>query len=112
MTAWQIAGTTLLAAIFAVLLIWVGREARGHEWYDADCCSETDCREALPTEIEAVENGILIAPTGEVLDRLSTKVRPSHDGLWHICKSGGAYLIDGSPNLKGGTLCVYEPLAF
>ena len=81
--------------------------ARGHSWYDWECCAGNDCAPIPGSAVRATRGGyaVTIQP-GEhplVKDRAVTgfvayaDARPSGDGDFHACIVGGA--------LK----CLYQP---
>lgn len=72
-----------------------------HGLYPPECCSDKDCRPALPNEIEMLSDGrFRVLPTGETFTR--SQVRPSFDGNFHRC------LYDPS-NPESRTFCVLVP---
>lgn len=65
---------------------------RAHSWYPKDCCSDRDCwpmghdadaREPEPTIVP----GGYLTHDGFFVDERDT--RPSSDGRFHVCRSGG-----------------------
>lgn len=60
--------------------------ASGHGWYDAECCSESDCREVDDTDVVESADGVWKhLPTGKLFSK--DKVRPSKDSHFHVCIS-------------------------
>ena len=66
--------------------------ASAHSWYPSDCCSDRDCwpmghdddaREPDPTIVP----GGYLTHDGFFVDARNT--RPSLDGRFHVCRSGG-----------------------
>jgi len=88
---------TIWVAFTALTLSHV--KALPHSWYDADCCSETDCKPVPNEDVEEIEGGWKYLPTGvEFKDTAQKqKIRPSHDGRFHVCL--GQY--------SGAPLCIY-----
>lgn len=75
--------------------------AGAHDGYPPECCSDQDCRPALPGEIELLRDGRYhVVPTGETFARW--QVRPSFDSRFHRC------LYDRS-NPASRTFCVLVP---
>ena len=66
-----------------ILLVLLVSPARGHDWYDRDCCSNNDCKPiASCSEITEHLNG------GAKWDKYvfqKKNVRPSHDSKCHVC---------------------------
>lgn len=75
-------------------------EARTGRQYDAECCSDRDCREAAEGEVTLTAGGWLIRPTGEVIPMGDPRIRQSKDEHFHMC------II---PPGTGRTLCLYVP---
>jgi hypothetical protein len=85
--------------VLAVLAL--AGSALAHGRYPPECCSDHDCRPALPGEIEMMPDGrFLVVPTGEIFTR--SQVRPSFDGHFHRC------LYDPSKAVSR-TFCVLVP---
>lgn len=111
--------TFLLATTFIVAFHTLGRiSAPAHDaptgWsYDARCCNTTDCRPADGPEgprhhpiqiIETNEGYRVIKPNmqkPELIEWGSKKIRPSQDGLYHVCTYGGSDV--------SGVICIYVP---
>ena len=65
-----------------------------HSWYPLYCCSEHDCH---PVEGVVIEESFEGYQVGEDFAPRS-KVKPSQDGHYHICK------------LNGYVICFFVPL--
>lgn len=102
--------------VFACLLAFTGplaiaalieaRDARAHEamsgWtYDLACCSDHDCYEIAPAELEPIEDGWRIRATGDTIRVGDPRLRVSGDGHWHRCSLAG--------DRAATTLCLYVP---
>lgn len=75
----------LWIAILAVaLLINAISSARAHSWYDAECCSNQDCKPVVTEDVVEIEDGgWKYLPTGTVFRR--DQVKPSRDRHFHVC---------------------------
>lgn len=68
-------------------------------WYDGECCSETDCREIHPSDVEESRAGWRVKATGEIISKSQTK--RSGDEHFHRCTVGG--------DERAATRCLYVP---
>lgn len=94
--------TLLLAVCAFASLAW------SHDWYDAICCDDQDCRPAAPGEVVERDGGYLIRATGEHFPYKAARV--SQDSDFHVCQfttSSGAF-SQSVPVVK--TRCLYVPL--
>ena len=68
--------------LFLISLIFLlTAPVKAHEWYDRECCSNTDCRPiASCSEIEDLGKGQ--AKWGKYI---FDKVKPSQDNKCHVC---------------------------
>lgn len=70
--------------------------------YPPLCCSNQDCRQADPREVRETPDGYLLVTTGEVVPYLNYRVKPSPDGLFHVCQQAGNFD-------SGRILCLFAP---
>lgn len=112
-------GLFLLVAGAAIALVgvlfWLVSPGAAHAhdapsgWtYPLSCCSDYDCREVADAftpdaTVRVLErpDGYVISSTGEVIPMTSRKVRPSPDGVFHWCSTGGRD--------DGATICLFAP---
>lgn len=91
----------LYCIIWAVGLSLMAGKAYPHSWYDPACCSERDCA-PIPqgTKVEYAAGGYNVTlPGGSPIFFSQDKVKPSQDGLWHICINP----------VSGTRYCIYVP---
>lgn len=89
----RIMALCLIAFLAALMVATIAGAARAHEFYPWECCSDRDC---WPTGAgaDAKEPDPVAGPggwrlhDGTVVPYAST--RPSPDGRFHVCRSGGA----------------------
>lgn len=66
--------------------------ALGHSWYPYDCCSDRDCW-PMGEDADAREPDPKIVPGGYMTHDghfvAQKDTRPSRDGRFHVCRSGG-----------------------
>lgn len=98
MTRGYVAGLVIGLAFLFLGLVGL---ARGHGFFDPECCSDRDCYLVADDEITESADGFTIKTTGEFIDRRLAKVRMSPDGRWYRCSYGG--------DVKAGTICIYVP---
>lgn len=86
-------------------------DLRAHSWYPYDCCSDRDCW-PMGQDSDAREPDPTVVPggyrthDGHFIPQRDT--RPSRDGRFHICRSGGA--LDGKPIRPSQRLaCLFVP---
>lgn len=88
-----------IIALFTVpFLIALISIARGHGWYDPQCCSDTDCRPVHADEVIETERGWKHLPSGVEFTR--DMVKPSRDRHFHVC-------IGNKPHDRGRPYCIY-----
>lgn len=73
-----------------------------HSWYDAACCSQTDCEPVASEDVQEIDGGWLYRPTGNVFrDEGNIKrIRPSQDRNFHVC-------IGKHDWNMGKSMCIY-----
>jgi hypothetical protein len=103
----RIANVLLKITVLLLMLAALRAPTVAHEWYDRACCSERDCYEISPNEVEALENGDWrVKATGDVFSgphgRSMSKVRFSPDGQFHRCSWNGDRAMP--------SICLYVPL--
>jgi len=78
--------------------------AFGHEWYDNECCNDTDCSPVDPAEVQEHGDGsITFRHCNFPAD--STRIRWSHDSDFHVCIAPS-----GPENMSTGwCYCIYKP---
>lgn len=96
-----------LAACAVCWMTVLAGEARPHDapsgWtYPLLCCSNRDCRQAGDGEVRETAEGYLLVTTGEVVPYLNHRVKPSPDGLFHVCQQAGNFD-------SGRVLCLFVP---
>lgn len=69
--------------------------------YPSDCCSTTDCFPISEKDVTPTPVGWRIEATGELIEYHDKRVRPSGDGQYHRCSTGG--------DPKAETLCLFVP---
>lgn len=74
-------------------------DARAHDWYPYDCCSDKDCAPIAESAVQFTPAGWLVRRTGETIP--FDAVRTSPDGQFHLCSRGG------KPD--GKTICLFTP---
>lgn len=84
-------GCALIVMAVVGLRAWLP-PASAHSWYPNDCCSDSDCwpmgRDDDAREPEpAIVPGGYLTHDGFFVDERDT--RPSSDGRFHVCRSGG-----------------------
>lgn len=70
----------LIVALIALSLLVV---AQAHSWYDAECCSNDDCKPVAAEEVIETETGWKHLPTGTEFTK--DMVKPSRDRNFHVC---------------------------
>jgi len=98
-------GLALVAFLMALLLmasLALAHEASTGWKYDAYCCNERDCRQALPGEVQFTPRGWMI--DGEVIPEGDERIRPSGDRMIHVCK-------EMQPHYDRKWRCLYLPKA-
>jgi len=54
-------------------------------WAGVNCCNGQDCKKIVdPKDIEPIQGGYRVRPTGEIVDEKYTGISP--DNGWHICR--------------------------
>ena len=96
-----------LLAVAIALLVFAQCTAEAHEWYDADCCSEMDCRPALASEFKFYDDGIEYLPTGQRFEWGRDKLRPSQDADSHVCLVGRYDPVTKVYMPKSWAKCIY-----
>ncbi len=77
-----------LACLFLLLMVAYAEKAYPHEWYDPECCSETDCKPiASCSELSEQQDGSV--SWGKYTFK-KKDVRPSRDSKCHVCLFRGA----------------------
>jgi hypothetical protein len=85
------------------IAVWAGMlsfaaEARAHQWYPRECCSERDCAPA-DTVVRRPDGSYLVTSRGMtvVIPADYDRWRPSPDARIHVCirrlRSGSEYLV-------------------
>lgn len=81
------------SVLFALLLIFSLTSAKAHDWYDAYCCHDTDCKPVEScSEIEELPEGRV--KWNDYIFR-KDQLHPSKDSKCHVC------IHQGTP------LCIY-----
>ena len=76
--------------------------AQPNGWrYPLSCCSGYDCREVDESAIDESGPGYTIVATGEFIPMTDAKIKPSPDGMFHLCQRGG------KPD--GAAICLFVP---
>lgn len=74
--------------IILVALIGAATEAKSHEWYEWECCSDEDCAPYDEVNVRVTPTGYRLHD-GVVLGFHDKRVRPSRDWRYHRCDLGG-----------------------
>lgn len=70
-----------------------------HSWYDPECCSDTDCRPVVASDVAETGNSEwTYLPTGNKFT--GHQIKPSRDGRFHVC-------IGNKPHDMGKSYCIY-----
>jgi hypothetical protein len=70
-----------------------------HSWYDAECCSDNDCRPVRAMDVEETGPGEwTYLPTGNKFTK--NQIKPSRDGRFHVCIGNKAWDM-------GRSYCIY-----
>lgn len=105
-----LASLTFAVALLAGVLA-ISSHARAHSWYPYDCCSDRDCwpmgvdsdaREPDPSVVTGgyrTHDGVFVA---------ERDTRPSRDGRYHVCRSGGT-LTGPVISPIGKPFCLFVP---
>jgi hypothetical protein len=96
-------GLPWLLALCALVLAmtWMIYPARGHSWYDTECCSGKDCKAVDTENIEHRDGGTYV--NGKLIE--PRKIKRSKDDQWHVCY-GRAYTWP-VPGFE--VRCLYKP---
>lgn len=74
----------LLAGIFVfAFALWAIGLVEAHSWYDAECCSDQDCKPVATEDVVETATGWKYLPTGTEFSR--EQVKPSRDKHFHVC---------------------------
>ena len=70
----------VISGIFLTAVI-LTTAARGHEWFDKDCCSDLDCRIAKEGEVQTRHDGVEVRAMGvrETIPYGDPRVRVTRD---------------------------------
>jgi len=80
--------------IYALLAVFCLTTAvNAHDWYPLACCSGHDCH-PIPCE-SIIEQGKELIYNGHHF--VNTMIKPSQDGLCHVCISNENHSLDYSP---------------
>lgn len=104
--AFAVGATVASIAVIGAVIVGA-TEAYPHDaplgWsYPPLCCSSRDCRQAGSGEVRETPDGYLLVTTGEVVPYLNYRVKPSPDGLFHVCQQAGNFD-------SGRILCLFAP---
>ena len=101
----------MLAALWAMLLVFWLSPAWAHSWYEWACCSDQDCAPMGPDEYSFDDGHIVIHATGERIPLEDTQ--PSLDGQFHRCVYlNGSREGQTRPHLQNEGMCIYVPQMF
>ena len=93
----RLKGAAYFVLLAGLVCGWVA-VARGHSFYDRECCSDNDCAPMHESETpKPLPGGDWLLTTGEVVER--AKVKWSPDGRYHLCRLPGLPVI----------FCLYVP---
>lgn len=102
LNGWDVTILGGVAFVFMVIVLIVAmmipQPAQAHSWYPWECCAGNDCAEVSPLAVKETQAGYVFtivpghhpmwpASKAEPLTILvrHNKLKPSPDGLWHIC---------------------------
>lgn len=105
-SAQQIKLKLIIRAVCAALIIFP-LQANAHWWYSENCCSERDCHEALPEEVEFRLDGWYVTTTKETIPFDDPRIQTSLDDKFHVC----IYMDNKRYGLQRRTRCLYVPEA-
>jgi hypothetical protein len=78
--------TLMMLVIYALITFVAVSRARAHSWYDQDCCHDRDCGPVSMEDVEELANGDWrYIPENKIFSKAEGRVRPSHDGKFHVC---------------------------
>lgn len=95
----------IIATILAVVMLFLSENTKAHEWYDYECCSETDCHPLPVDAVQATPEGWFIKESGETIPYGDPRERKSKDSGYHRCTMTG-YTGTGRILI---TRCLYVP---
>ena len=96
-------GISIIAALaLLVAVALLVRPVKAHSWYDADCCSSSDCEPVQSIAFvasEAKASPVMVVTTSLGTKPLTpqTKIRDSKDSRMHACI------------FMGNLICLYMP---
>lgn len=100
----------LVLAAAALLSAWLS-PARAHSFYPYECCSDRDCWPMGATPDAREPDPVAVSGGWRLFDGAIVPyavVRPSPDGRFHVCRSGGA--LDGALITPAGRpACLWVP---
>lgn len=74
----------IIGALFGIVFfLWAIDFVRAHSWYDAECCSNDDCKPVATEDVIETEKGWKHLPTGTEFTK--EMVKPSKDRHFHVC---------------------------
>lgn len=77
-----------MRAILIVLSVFLfAMPAKPHDWYDAACCNNRDCRPAAPGEVVFTANGWYVKQFDQYMQPGEYGVKQSKDHRMHICET-------------------------
>lgn len=90
----------MIVVLLGLLLMFKGI-ADAHEWYQSECCSDTDCKPVKDGVVEdSADGGVDVKGFGHI-GPSSSKLRESQDTQDHLCIHSGGF---DTQDLK----CVYH----
>lgn len=118
--------------LIASVMAGLGGGAMAHEakptaaqpngWtYPANCCSSLDCSEIKASTVRVTPDGryvVTLTPADHIMIAQTTtftfvvtdpRVKPSPDGVFHMCVSRQFETPDKSATMGGNMLCFFEP---
>lgn len=118
----------IVAAILSLLAVTIGAtigltvawsDARAHEWYDPECCSDKDCAPLESKHVKITDSGYVVtvgpgehpmikhAPVSFVVPYHTARESP--DGRYHACITEQHISPDGTAQFGASLLCFYRP---
>lgn len=76
-------GVLARVGLVLILLAIALHAAKGHSWYEAECCNTSDCRPAQPDEVRELADGYHV--WGTVVPYGDKRIRVSVDNDFHVC---------------------------
>lgn len=91
--------------VLILIMLFMTRDARAHDWYPYECCSGYDCGPIALDKPPLEENGGFTLQDGSGRHVAYKELKMSPDGQWHLCEQ------KWQTELKDRKiLCLYAPI--